>query len=967
MDRELLDEAYRKLKGSVYMDKTLPYIRLDIAEFENVNFDSKMAKILESINDEKKWKCFEDSVIDSVRAFTFPKKILIEKQENNKPLIISNVCSDSVCVEEYNNFIDISIEGHIIGVLWILLVGQKIDNGLYDNCFGNRLCDRLVFSNNRASESPSLFKPYYGQYETWRNQGLEFARKVVNEENQSVIITMLDLTRYFYNVDFNKKVFNTVTQVEKIKSEEKKRINSLVYKIMKRYSEVLGTKDSVLLPIGFLPSNILSNAYLKNFDVKVAKCKNVAYYGRYVDDMIIVTRIEPQSRIKSKIAKNGVQEVSNYMLRRLEEEQLINIEKDGTIGLVGYKGLSFKIKKFRFFYVDKNGYDTIIEKIKSDISHNTSEFNFLPEKLVFELDDNILHFEREDTVNKLRAVNGVSIDKYALSKAIGKNVKMSQYAEEKAVNIFIRNIEQLLNHQEIISNYTQWEGVLNYYVLNERWNKIVEFSSKIISALKELDEDSNKRGIYASLKEQNIFSVGNTLIRYYNACLARSLAIVWGVEVKKVIEQVYDLFKGLSEYDLFLHYFETTTFTRNRKYLCNSRMINRSLLPISIEECMSSFKPNDEAKKTICFYKLSEYLNSGDKCRYAKYFAKYAPYIISPFDILYTLLLKELKEKKTELYNDDYCVKQVCDGFAANFNNFDEGYLHKYLRSIVQDYDGDIKIDIETLEKKGGNGKYRIAVANVKMANKDIEDILKNRKRNISARCSEISKIVNEAIRNKTDILIFPEAYIPITYIPVMQAKAAAYNMTIIGGIEHIKRGNYVYNLTATLVPIVNSKARYTIPFFHAKVFYSPLEVQIINDSRCIPITGKGHTLFNWKGISFVTFCCYELTSIEERSKFKREADIVFGVEWNKDTSYFSNIMESLSRDRCCFCAQSNMSEYGDSRIVQPKSKAIMNIARVKGGVNATVIIDEIDVAALRKHKIKPDPADDYKPLPAGF
>ena len=38
----------------------------------------------------------------------------------------------------------------------------------------------------------------------------------------------------------------------------------------------------------------------------------------------------------------------------------------------------------------------------------------------------------------------------------------------------------------------------------------------------------------------------------------------------------------------------------------------------------------------------------------------------------------------------------------------------------------------------------------------------------------------------------------------------------------------------------------------------------------------------------------------------------------NKDTLYFSNIKESLSRDRCWFCAQSNMSEYGDCRIIQP-------------------------------------------------
>lgn len=949
------------------MDKTLPYIRSDIADFENVNFDSKMNNLLEAINDGEKWKRLEVTVINSVRAYTFPKKIHEERQSDKEPLIISNVCADKVYVEKYNNFIDLSIEGHIIGVLWILLIGQEIDKNLHKNCFGNRLCDRLVFSDNRVSESPNLFKPYYGQYESWRNQGLNFAKNVVNKDNQSVIITMLDLTRYFYNVDINKNIYDAITHEKNITSNEEKRINSLVYKIMKRYSEVLGIKGNVLLPIGFLPSNILSNAYLQKFDENAEKSKDTAYYGRYVDDIILVTRIHAQSRLKYKIAQNGVKEVSNFMLKRLENEELINIVEDGRIGLVGYEGLSVQKEKFRFFYVDKKGYDTIIEKIRSDISHNTSEFNFLPEKAVTELNEDILQFEREDTVNKLRAVNGVSIDKYALSKAIGKNIKMSQYAEEMAVNTFIKNIEQLLNAQEMISNYTQWEGVLNYYVLNEKWNKIVEFTSKIIAALQEMDEESEKVGDYENLSGDSVISVGNTLIRFYNSCLARSLAIVWGRDVKSVIEQVYELMKGLKKYNRFLTTYEVTNITKRRKFFCNSRMINNSILPVSIEECMSSFRPTDESAKTICFYKLDEYLNSYVKCRFSKQNGKYAPYIRSPFDILYTLLLKEIKEKRIELFSDDYCVKYACECYATNFNNHSAGYLSKQINCQVQNSDGDMVITIVNPDSRETKEKYRIAVANVKMFAEDIEDILKNKRRSISARCGEISRIVNEAIRYKTDILIFPEAYIPITYLHVIQAKVAAHNMTIIGGLEHIKRGNNVYNLTVTLIPVINSKARYTIPFFHTKVFYSPTEEQEIKDNKCSPVTGKGHTLFKWNDISFVSFCCYELTSIEERAKFKREADIVFGVEWNKDTAYFSNIMEALSRDRCCFCAQSNMSEYGDGRIIQPTQGALMNIARVKGGVNGTVIIDEIDVSALRKHKVAPKGDDGFKPLPAGY
>lgn len=313
MERQLLDEAYRKLKGSVYMDKTLPYLRSDIAKFENENFDNRMSYLLESINDENKWLALEYYILKSIKAFTFPKKLCVEKKADHEPIVISNVCSESICVEKYNNFIDLSVEGHIIGVLWILLVGHKIDKDLYDNCLGNRLRDNLVFSNKLVSESPNLFKPYYSQYESWRSQGLKIAKKEVNQENQSVIITMLDLTRYYYNINYTKLIFQKITKSD-TETIETNKINSLVYKILQKYSILLGFKNKIILPIGFLPSNILANAYLLEFDKRIANCKNTVYYGRYVDDMILITRVEPKKQLKNKILKKGVSVISDFIL-----------------------------------------------------------------------------------------------------------------------------------------------------------------------------------------------------------------------------------------------------------------------------------------------------------------------------------------------------------------------------------------------------------------------------------------------------------------------------------------------------------------------------------------------------------------------------------------------------------------------------------------------------------------------------
>ena len=76
-------------------------------------------------------------------------------------------------------------------------------------------------------------------------------------------------------------------------------------------------------------------------------------------------------------------------------------------------------------------------------------------------------------------------------------------------------------------------------------------------------------------------------------------------------------------------------------------------------------------------------------------------------------------------------------------------------------------------------------------------------------------------------------------------------------------------------------------------------------------------------------------------------------IEWNRDVNYYSNILESLSRDIHCYCIQVNSSEYGDSRITQPSKTEEKDIIRTKGGKNSTILIDEIDIERLREFHFK--------------
>jgi len=109
------------------------------------------------------------------------------------------------------------------------------------------------------------------------------------------------------------------------------------------------------------------------------------------------------------------------------------------------------------------------------------------------------------------------------------------------------------------------------------------------------------------------------------------------------------------------------------------------------------------------------------------------------------------------------------------------------------------------------------------------------------------------------------------------------------------------------------------------------------------------YDLFNWRGLYFSPYYCVELADIYHRSIFRSKVDLIIASEWNQDTNYFSNIVESLSRDLHTYVAQVNNSEFGDSRLTQPSKTEKKDLLRLKGGVNSTILIGEIDIEALRE------------------
>jgi hypothetical protein len=261
------------------------------------------------------------------------------------------------------------------------------------------------------------------------------------------------------------------------------------------------------------------------------------------------------------------------------------------------------------------------------------------------------------------------------------------------------------------------------------------------------------------------------------------------------------------------------------------------------------------------------------------------------------------------------------------------------------------------------DGKLSIAVSNVHVRETDIFASATGAPNVSDSRHSRLITLLNRALEidGRVDLIILPEVSIPHSYLPLMQRFCRLRQVGLIFGLEHRLVDHErptssdlgtAYNHVVTLLPNRQfGLFRTCNTHLRLKRHYAPGETHELLDRRiALPSRPREpYPLFHWRGVYFTVFNCYELANVEDRSRFRSKIDFMVTVEWNLDTNYFSNLAESTARDLHCYFIQVNTSQYGDSRIVSPGKTDQMNLLRTKGGKNETLLVGDIDIAALRQ------------------
>ena len=943
---EMIFGAYKKIKSYYYYNKNYIFMRQKISEFEynHEHLKKVFGMLADLLMNPIKYEEMINGWIESISYYVVPKTFKDEKNNSNEQFISSVVQSNKkIC--KVNFFINMPIELYILETVWTLYIGKQVyDKGIISqSCYGNVVDNNIVYNSNTEIEDSinfkknKLFKVYFEQYCKWKNGAIDAVDRI--RQNDNILLLSLDIKGYYYSVIWQFSFLKTILDLDFLKEIEA--LTDIIEKIFCRYTMIIKNvrilnqnieDKEYILPIGMFCSMLLANIYLAYYDKSISELSNIAYYGRYVDDMLIVINLKDKRFTCDALELNNILTKELSILDDLGENYCIH----------EFSNLLIQKEKLKVIYFKQGESDSLFYKLKNTVII-PSQMNVIPSN---ELD--LEDFEEEayamknfSSETKIREIGKLEINRLKLGRHIaqlvrfGKNGvnqlseqdKRKRWQEERKIISFFTGSNAL----EFNSN---WINVLYFLMLieNEKPSNWYRFQENVKNAIDSLEIEKLE-----AIPEESILDVQvlmkKQLKAQFDICVATVLAVNPAFEKK-----------------------ENTSITELALKIRNSNMYNHYLVNYPLLNYIDNIDDNQDLVH-ICIEDLKEKkldLMSANKIEFSPRFIAIEE--LFQFELIRCIATKEAvnitQEKINTIYDQFYKLNYINTTYTKNVQLKLRYQIYKDL------HDNEYCIQRFSLQGKKVNlNKVGIAVANIKL---NLEDcFLGLREAEVVRNRSDFIKILSEVYEEKKTIqkvnfLVFPEFYLPFEWITDVLNFVKKTGIVVVTGIQYICRDEDAHNTIGVFAQVRAGKYKNAIMFIREKNNYAPLEKEILalKGHCCIDQKTPVYSIYNYNGISFGTFLCYEFTDSVARSLYKDEVDIIFAPEDNKDTNYFSNIIDTMTRDLHTFVVQSNNSVYGDSRISGPYGKNLNNIIQIKGGENDSVIIGEIDIKGLRESRV---------------
>lgn len=1055
---EELKEAYIKYKSYIYHDTTELFQRRKLAGFETgllsddflfgttpyansfefgVKLENKFERIVEWINNHHTRKGF-DHFLDEIKLLFLPKEF--EKPAEEKNYITNQRVQDVYTIKRVTVFADIPVELHLVTVLWLMKYGYKLDAKLDSSCMGNRLL--LNKSNNSIIKGSGLFKPYFTQYQKWRDKAVEEAQRKLYDGNKAAFIN-LDLKDYFYSaqIDFDiiekeiwgKEGYKNNSNIHDIFKEFHKRYTDKLKEI-KYPNSFVGNenRNSCILPIGVASSYVLGNFYLHEFDKRIKKLVPQVYYSRYVDDILVVIE-NPDFKFHEKeecgnikfsfdkyrenikkegglvsFSQNDISKVENFILETFYPLiQLVDCpdflkpvsedEKGETriFKISCIEGAYFQSEKTLLYYFDSKESTAVIDKLKQELEERASEFRDFPDDLEGEesFDEQAYHLIFEGSEGKIRTLKDYKENRYGLSVFLANRIFAALRRSKRVDRVEAEKLLKLFKGLNNLEHFRLWEKVFTFFLVNEDPEGFVSFFKHTYGEIKKLNQNKKIQDSEITHKK-----VATSLFKYFDISFEMPLALNPGFIKKdtkphkdlEIFKNTHNLEVSLSN-NITIHGVDRLGITRFRKSnLIRHHYVSHPLLNYT--------KMARGKELNLAFSSLPDVSKIKlDSIEFSEASLSLSPRMVKFWECCIAVVNREMlmesssfivgcdeRYQNTTIFTDSekgFILDKAYDlyerinrvHFSTEYPQKDDFYKQFY--KSVQGTNGERKVEINELQidiDKKFKDNPKVSIANTQVLIKNIETSIKGNPNISSQRYTVFSKLLKESRIEGADLFILPEFSVPYEFVPSLAKYSDKNQMAIIAGLEHWNMKDVVYNFIVSIIPVSINGVKDAVVLYRLKNHYAHVEELIVrgfgyNVPKPIPYR---YDLINWRNLYFTSFYCFELADTYHRSIFRSKVDLLIASEWNKDTPYFSNIVEALSRDLHCYIVQVNTSQYGDSRLTQPTESARKDLLKLKGGKNDTILVEELNINLLRefqlKHfeRIKADNDNVFKPTP---
>lgn len=868
-----------------------------------------------------------------------------------------------------------SLDFHVLSTLWMLEVGHLFDAKLTTCAYGNRL-RRARGGTGLNPLSLGTFQPYLKPFRDWRDQGIQAMRTAL-DANKKIVALTADVSSFYHelNPGFMLDPAFVVDLLGLDLSTAQAKLHRLFINALQAWAA--GTPLKKGLPVGLPASAVVANVALAELDRIVEQQLAPLYYGRYVDDILLV--MENGANFRSTI------ELWEWLFARSggkldwvagQERRQIGFQP----GYLRESHIRFANAKNKVFMLAGEPGKTLVDAISHQIHERASEWRAMPRlpRSASHVGTDLLAATQSDgeVADNLRKADALTMRRAGFAiklrdfEAYERDLPPEAWQAHRQA--FFR---AFVHHVLVLPQFFDLAVYLPRVIRLATACEDFEALRKILRALEQLGTQLTQdcELDIKACPTESLPPTAELMARWYKqlyTTVRESISAAFPPRLSsdgKAAWHTHMADYAPADIDTFLTWYVSPQgFQAQQARLFSFDLAHMPFRFIGLPKEMVAQR-GIPAKKVVLVCAHAADLLPASVCDGAKHLARW----IRATGLAHGLLFATRPYNLPELFilnksAYDAAAREAMQAVVLAVRGFTLGEaapsFDKHGVLHIPDGQPQRRYGIAVASWKTRMASWTASV--MRMADPDAD--------RYARLCRLLDGVIAQPQRSR--YLVLPELALPAHWFIRIARKLQGRGISLITGIEYLHASkarvrNQVWAALShdglgfpSLMIYRQDKQRPALHEEQELQRLAGLEMKPDKVWKVPPVLQHGD-------LRFALLVCSELTNISHRAALRGKVDALFVPEWNQDTETFNALVESAALDMHAYIIQCNDRQYGDSRIRAPfKESWQRDLLRVKGGVTDYCVIGEIDVQALRQFQSSyRSPTKPFKPVPDGF